>query len=165
MRLLLPMVMLATASLVACGRDNPETGERGRASASPYTAGSERAAREDGLEGTSSGTELEAPRLIPALRNQLDLMSSGARVPGENLTAYKNLAQDVVSAMVADLHRVGLPDTGRFGELQDSVLNDIGGGSSSAPDLERSELPQHVSRMRRLLELYQQDMRNAADRL
>src|SRR5918999_5041885 len=142
MRLLLPMVMLVTAPL-ACGRDNPETGQRDTASASPYTAGSERAAREDGLEGTTSGTELEAPRLIPALRNQLDLMSSGARVPGENLTAYKNLAQDVVNAMVADLHRVGLPDTGRFGELQDSVLNEIGGGSSSAPDLERSEVPQH----------------------
>ena len=165
MRLLLPVTMLLAVPFSACGRDNPETGERGTASASPYTAGSDRAAREDGLEGTNSGTELEAPRLIPALRNQLDLMSSGARVPGENLAAYKNLAQDVMSAMVADLHRVGLPDTGRFADLQDSVLNDIGGGSSSPPDLQRSEVPQHVSRMRRLLELYQQSMRNEADKL
>jgi hypothetical protein len=157
-------LFLIILPFTAC-RETPETGERGTASASPYTAGSDTAGQEDGLEGTNSGTELEAPRLIPALRNQLELMSSGARVPDENLTAYKNLAQDVVNAMVADLHRVKLPDTGSFGKLQDSVLNDIGGGASSAPDLERSEVPQHVSRMRRLIQLYQTAMRSSADRL
>jgi hypothetical protein len=164
MRLLLPL-MLLTLPLAACGRDNPETGERGTASASPYTAGSERAAREDGLEGTNSGTELEAPRLIPALRNQLELMSTGSQVNDDNLNAYKNLAQDVLNSMVADLHRAGYPDSGRFRSLKDSVLDDIGGGGASEHDLDKSELLQHVSRMRRLLDIYQNAMRNAADRL
>jgi hypothetical protein len=165
MRLLLPITMLVILPLAACGRDRPNSGETGAASASPYTAGSERSAREDGLEGTNSGTELEAPRLIPALRNQLELMSSGSRVNDDNLTAYKNLAQDVVNSMVADLNRVGYADTGGFSALKDSVLEDVGGGGASEHDLDKDQIPQHVGRMRHLLGLYQQAMRNAADRL
>ncbi len=61
---------LALAFLVAgCRRETPETAASGTASASPYTADSRERAREDGLEGTNSGSELEAPRLIPAVRN------------------------------------------------------------------------------------------------
>ncbi|MEO7136987.1 MAG: hypothetical protein ABI037_04690, partial [Gemmatimonadales bacterium] len=78
--------------LSACGRESPETAASGTALASPYTADSKDRAREDGLEGTHSGAELEAPRLIPAVRNQLDLMSSGSPTNTENMTAYKNLA-------------------------------------------------------------------------
>lgn len=165
MRILAPLI-LATLLFAACGRrENPETGERGTSSASPYTAGSESAAREDGLEGTNSGTELEAPRLIPALRNQLDLMSKGSQVNDDNLHAYKNLAQDVVNSMVADLNRAGYVDSGAFRAIKDSVLDDIGGGSSSEPDLERSELPQHIGRMQRVIEIYQQAMRHSANKL
>ena len=54
--------------LSACGRESPETGARGTASSSPHAADSESRAREDGLEGTNSGSELEAPRLIPAVK-------------------------------------------------------------------------------------------------
>ncbi len=83
--------------LSACGRERSETGARGAASSSPYTADSENRAREDGLEGTNSGTELEAPRLIPAVRNQLELMSRGSRINTENQTAYRNLASELVN--------------------------------------------------------------------
>jgi hypothetical protein len=151
--------------LSACGRENPETGARGAASSSPYTADSEKRAREDGLEGTNSGSELEAPRLIPAVKNQLELMSRNSQANTENLTAYKNLAGDLVTSMQADLHRVGFADSGQFKALSDSVLTDIGGGTGTAAGPEPSEVKQHVTRMRRLLELYQQTMKGAANKL
>ena len=152
-------------SLCACGRESPETGARGTASASPYTADSESRAREGGLEGTSSGSELEAPRLIPAVRNQLELMSRGSHTNSENLTAYKNLASDLITSMQADLYRVGFADSGQFRALSDSVLNDIGGGTGTAAGPGPSEAKAHVARMRRLLALYQQTMKGAAHKL
>lgn len=151
--------------LFACTRDRPESGARGAASSSPYTADSENRAREDGLEGTNSGSELEAPRLIPAIRNQLDLMTSGSQASTENRTAYKNLASDLVTSMQADLYRVGFADSGQFRALSDSVLSDIGGGTGTADGPEPSEMKQHVARMRRLLDLYQQTMKAAANKL
>lgn len=164
MRYLLLSVLVI--GLPAC-RNTPETGSRGPASASPYTADAEAdtAEREDALEGTNAGTELEAPRLIPALKNQLGLMSRGSAVNEDNLLAYKNLAQDVINSMVADMHRAGYSDTGSFRALKDSALDDIGGGAASGPDLDRSELPDHVQRMQRLIGLYQSSIRSAAGRL
>jgi hypothetical protein len=158
-------LLLLAIPLYACGRDSPETGARGAASSSPYTADSENRAREDGLEGTNSGAELEAPRLIPAVKNQLELMAGGSEVSRENLTAYKNLAGDLVTSMQADLHRVGLADSGHFKALSDSVVEDIGGGTGTAAGPEPSQVNAHVSRMQRLIEFYQEAMRSAADRL
>lgn len=158
-QLLLPALLLS-----ACG-ETPETGARGTASSSPYTADSENRAREDGLEGTNSGAELEAPRLIPAVKNQLELMSSGSQASRENMTAYKNLAGDLVSSIQADLHRVGHADSGRIQELSDSIMNDIGGGTGTTTGPEPSEVPQHVARMRTLIDLYQQTMRSSANKL
>ena len=149
----------------ACGRETPETGARGSASASPYTADSDARAREDGMEGTTSGAELEAPRLIPAVKNQLELMASGSEISRENMTAYKNLAGDLVTSMQADLYRVGFADSGRFKALSDSVVEDNGGGTGTAAGPEPSKVSAHVSRMRRLLDLYQETMRSAANRL
>jgi hypothetical protein len=151
--------------LCACRGETPETGARGTASASPYTADSEKQARENGLEGTNSGSELEAPRLIPAIKNQLELMSRGSRINQENLNAYKNLASDLVTSMQADLNRVGFADSGQFRALSDSVLDDLGGGTGTAAGPEPSEVKQHVARMRRVLELYQQTMKGAANKL
>lgn len=164
MRYLLLSVIVI--SFTAC-RSTPETGARGSASASPYTADADAdsSARDDALEGTNSGTELEAPRLIPALKNQLGLMSRNSAVNEDNLLAYKNLAQDVINSMVADMHRAGYSDTGNFRALKDSVLDDIGGGGASGHDLDRSKLPKHVQRMQRLVDLYQRAMRSAAGRL
>jgi hypothetical protein len=157
---LLPILFLS-----AC-RESPETGTRGTASSSPYTADSVNRAREDGLDGTNSGAELEAPRLIPAVKNQLELMASGSQISRENMTAYKNLASDLVTSMQADLYRVGYADSGHFRALSDSVVDELGGGPGSTTDgPEPSKVPQHVSRMRRLIELYQQTMRSAADKL
>lgn len=161
------LLLSVIAVSLAC-RETPETGARGAASASPYTADADAdtSARDDAIEGTNSGTELEAPRLIPALKNQLGLMRRGSAVNEDNLLAYKNLAQDVINSMVADMYRAGYSDTGSFRALKDSVLEEIGGGGGgSGPDLERSEVPRHVQRMERLVDLYQQAMRSAAGRL
>jgi hypothetical protein len=155
-------LLVLTASLcLACNRND----RAGNASASAYTADAETSATDDGVQGTNSGSELEAPRLIPATQNQLNLMSNGTQPPNpDNLTAYKNLAGDLINAMVADLHRAGYADSGSFKALADSVLEDLGGGAGTTSDLDKSKLPQHVDRMQRLIRTYQQTMRQAAER-
>jgi hypothetical protein len=154
------LMILVAGMCLACSRE-----EAGNASASAYTSDADSVAREDGLEGTNSGAELEAPRLIPATQNQLTLMSNGTQPPNpDNLTAYKNMAGDLVNSMIADLYRAGYADSGNFRELADSVLEDLGGGAGTAASLERSQLPQHVDRMQRLIRLYQTTMRQAAER-
>jgi hypothetical protein len=81
------------------------------------------------------------------------------------MTAYKNLAGDLVTSMQADLNRVGQADSGQFKALSDSVMEDIGGGTGTADGPEPSQVPQHVARMRTLIDVYQQTMRSAANRL
>ena len=152
--------LLGAALCVACSRE-----KAGNASASAYTADADSSAREDGVAGTNSGAELEAPRLIPAVQNQLTLMSNGSSPPNpDNLTAYKNMAGDLINSMTADLSRAGYEDSGYYKSLADSVLNDLGGGAGTSSTLERSRLPQHVDRMQRLIRNYQQTMRTAAER-
>jgi hypothetical protein len=154
------LLLLLLSLGLACGRE-----KSGNASASAYTADADSSAREDGLAGTNSGAELEAPRLIPATQNQLNLMANGTQSPNpDNLTAYKNMAGDLINSMIADLYRAGYADSGNFRSLGDSVLADLGGGAGTASDLDRSRLPQHVDRMQRLIRMYQQTMRKAADR-
>ena len=155
------VLFLTVAALaLACSRE-----KAGNASASAYTSDSDSSAREDGVAGTNSGSELEAPRLIPAIQNQLTLMSNGTQPPNpDNLTAYKNMAGDLINSMIADLYRAGYADSGNFRELGDSVLDDLGGGAGTTADLDRSKLPQHVDRMQRLIRRYQQTMRTAAER-
>jgi hypothetical protein len=144
------------ALVVGCSRERA-----GNASASAYTSDSDSSAREKGFAGTNSGAELEAPRLLPAIQNQLNLMAKGAQpVNADNLTAYKNMAGDLINSMIADTYRAGYADSGHFRALSDSVLNDLGGGAGSPPSLDRSKLPQHIQRMRRLIALYQQAIRN-----
>lgn len=154
------LLLLTLGLCIACGRD-----KAGNASASAYTSDADTSAREDGVAGTNSGAELEAPRLIPAIQNQLTLMANGTQPPNpDNLTAYKNMAGDLINSMIADLYRAGYADSGNFRALGDSVLEDLGGGAGTSSDLDRSRLPQHVDRMQRLIRMYQQTMRKAADR-
>jgi hypothetical protein len=153
-------LLLTVALCAACTRE-----KAGNASASAYTSDSDSAVRTAGVEGTNSGSELEAPRLIPALQNQLNLMAAGEQpTDRENLTAYKNLAGDVVNSMAADLSRVGLADSGAFNALRDSVLEELGGGAGTESTLDRSRLNEHIARMRRLIPMYQQSIRSAGDR-
>ena len=139
-------LLLLTAMLCAgCTRE-----KAGSASASAYTS--------------ENGSELEAPRLIPAIQNQLNLMASGVKpTDPENLTAYKNLAGDVVNSMAADLRRAGLADSGDFRALKDSAMHDLGGGEEGESTLDHLTLNKHIARMRRLISMYQQAMKSAGD--
>lgn len=154
------VLLLAAVLCAACSRE-----KAGNASASAYTSDADSSAREDGLSGTNSGTELEAPRLIPAIQNQLNLMANGSTPPDpNNLTAYRNMTGDLINSMTADLYRAENADPGNFKALADSVLDDVGGETGTGSRLDRSRLPQHVDRMQRLIRLYQQTMRKAAER-
>lgn len=149
-------LLLLTAAFVACTRD-----KAGNASASGYTSDSDSSARAAGIAGTNSGVEMEAPRLIPAMQNQLNLMGTGAQqIDPDNLTAYKNLASDLVNSMIADLYRAGNADSGSFRTLRDSVLDDLGGGAGASTKLDPSDLKAHIDRMRRLISRYQEAMRS-----
>jgi hypothetical protein len=137
--------LLAMALCAACTRE-----KAGNASASAYTSDSDSSAREVGIAGTNSGAELQAPRLLPAIQNQLNLMGKGAQpVNRDNLTAYKNMAGDLINSMIADVYRAGYADSGRFRALSDSILNELGGGAGA-----------DIQRMRRLIALYQQAIEN-----
>lgn len=155
------LLLLSAAVLcAACSRE-----KAGNASASAYTSDADSSAREDGLPGTSSGSELEAPRLIPAIQTQLNLMARGSQPPKpDNLTAYKNMAGDLINSMIADIYRVGYADSGSFRALADSVLEDLGGGAGTPARLDRSRLPGHIDRMQRLIGLYQGAIRKAGNR-
>ena len=154
------VLFLVAAMLgLACSRERA-----GNTSASAYTSDVDTTAREEGMAGTNSGSELEAPRLIPAIQNQLNLMANGTQPPSTtNLTAYKNMAGDLVNSMIADLYRAGYADSGRFRTLGDSVLEDLGGGAGTSPRIDRAKLPQHVDRMQRLIRSYQQTMKATAE--
>jgi hypothetical protein len=152
-------LLLSAIVLGACSRERA-----GNASASAYTSDADSSAREDGMAGTNSGSELEAPRLIPAIQNQLNLMANGTQAPNTaNLTAYKNMAGDLINSMMADLYRAGYADSGDFKSLADSILNDLGGGAGSSARISSAKLPQHVDRMQRLIRVYQQTMRASAE--
>ncbi len=139
------LLLLAAVLCAGCTRE-----KAGSASAAAYTS--------------DSGAELEAPRLIPAIQNQLNLMASGVQpTDPENLTAYRNLAGDAVNSMAADLHRAGLADSGDFRALRDSVMDDLGGEAESESKLDHPKLHEHIAQMRRLISMYQQGMRSAGD--
>jgi len=145
------LMLAAGIVFLGCSRDHA-----GNASASAYTSDSDSSAKAAGVEGTNSGAEFQAPRLIPAVQNQLNLMASGKQaVDPNNLTAYKNLAGDLVNSMAADLNRAGYADSGDFKALRDSALNELGGGAGTTATLDRSKLPAHIARMRRLISMYQ----------
>jgi hypothetical protein len=150
-----PIFLITALLCLGCSRENA-----GNASASAYTSDSDSAARAAGVEGTNSGSDLEAPQLIPAVQNQLSLMASGAQqVDRNNLTAYKNLAGDLVNSMAADMNRAGMADSGDFEALHDSVMDQLGGGAGTTATLDRSKLKEHIAAMRRLISKYEQAMR------
>ena len=74
------------------------------------------------------------------MQNQLNLMANGTQPPNpDNLTAYKNMAGDLINSMIADLYRAGYADSGNFRALGDSVLDDLAGGAGTSAKLDRSQ--------------------------
>ena len=111
--------------------------------------------------GAAEGTvEFEAPRLIPGVLAQLQLVQeSGGRLDEGSTAAYRGGAGALVDAMLTDLYRVGLGDDGSFRKQGDSVVRLVGGGAGDAPDADPARLRHSAALLRRLIETYQQRMR------
>jgi hypothetical protein len=145
------VVLAAALTLVtACRREPPETASADGASAPAVALNS---AGGD----TTSGVEAEAPRLIPAMRAELQRLQSGNE---GNLESYRGMVGQLVDAMQADLTRSGRTDSGGFKMLADSVLRAMGGGAGDPrPDPEAARRSAPV--VRRLIDLYQAMMGQA----
>jgi hypothetical protein len=116
----------------------------------------------DTVAAANTGAEFEAPRLIPGLRAQLSALSdTGAGMTEGNIAAYRNLASDVVTAMHADLNRVGSPDVERIRAMGDSVVRLVGGGAGEAPGESRERITSSIQIMERLIQQYQDAVRAA----
>ncbi|HEU5039408.1 MAG TPA: hypothetical protein VFT84_01225, partial [Gemmatimonadales bacterium] len=123
---------------------------------------SERVREAEAAEAASGGVELEAPRLIPGLRAQLtELGDPDAGMTEGNVTAYRNLAGDVIDAMRTDLNRVGSPEAPRIDALGDSVVTLVGGGPGGAAIGTPEEVASSVRLMDRVIRQYQDAMREA----
>jgi hypothetical protein len=145
------VVLAAVLTLLpACRRETPETATADTASASAVGPNS---ARGD----TAAGVEAEAPRLIPAMRAELQQLHAG----GEgNLESYRGTVGQLIDAMETDLTRSGRADSGGFKLLADSVLRELGGGAGNPnPDPEAAR--RSAPAVRRLIDLYQSRMGQA----
>ena len=114
------------------------------------------------LEDDEAGVEFEAPRLIPAIRAQISQIREPEAVSEGNLTAFRNGVGTLVNAMEADLNRVGVTDSGYFGELSDSVMREFGGGAGTPPEAGPEEARQAADQVERLIGLYEARMRASA---
>jgi hypothetical protein len=146
-----PLVVLALLiAVAACRRDQPETAAADSAAAptiAPNSASGD----------TAEGVEAEAPRLIPAMRAELQQLQSGSE---GNLESYRAMVGQLVDAMQADLTRAGRTDSGGFKMLADSVMREMGGGAGNPkPDPEAARKSAPV--VRRLIDIYQSRMGQA----
>lgn len=159
----LALTVLA-AALAACRDSRPNDTGRMRvanesSTSSPYFAdtGGQPSARP--VPGTETGRELQAPQIIPAVVIGLQqLIRQANDTSTGNRTAHKNQLSALVSAMRADLTRVGLADTGAFHALSDSVLDDTDGGTGVSKRPKPEEVPAHVARVNQLITMYQRMM-------
>ena len=146
------LVVLAAclSVLAACRRDTPETGTADNASTSSPAP---RSPQTD----TAEEVEAQAPRLIPAMRAQLQQLQSGGT---GNLESYRGMVGQLIDAMESDLTRAQRTDSGGFKMLADSVLRDLGGGAGNPkPDADNAR--RSVPEVKRLIDLYQSRMGQA----
>jgi hypothetical protein len=167
----LVLIYLAAAGvLVACRDTRSSDTARARAGndsgvPSPYFADSSGRAGARGVPGTQTGRDLEAPQVLPAVAIGLvQLQRQANDTSTANRTAHKNQLSRLVNAMIADLTRVGLADSGAFHALADSVLEDTDGGTGVSKRPKPDEVPAHVARVNRLITTYQRMMASAKKR-
>jgi hypothetical protein len=131
--------------LTACREPRSESGPGGAPDIAARTGSA-------GLEDSEPGVEFEAPRLIPAIRARIIEIEGPDGATEEDLAGFRSGVGTLVSAMRADLTRVGATDTDAFYALGDSVLLKVGDGAGNA-----------VGQVERLIEMYGEGMRKAAD--
>ena len=115
------------------------------------------------LEDREAGVEFEAPRLIPAVRAHIAEIRDPEGATEGNIAAFRNGTGALVSAMEADLNRVGAMDAGEFRALADSVLREIGGVAGSTPDIPPEKARQATAQVGRLIRIYEERMRKVAN--
>ncbi len=147
-------LLLLLAALAGCRQDASETA---KAQGDDPAAG----AVGDTVGAAWTGVEYEAPRLIPAMRAQLQaLRDPDAGMSEGNVTGYKNMAGDLVHAMLTDLNQVGSGEADQVRMLGDSVVNLVGGGTG-VPAGGPEQVTRSTELMERLIERYQEAMRAA----
>ena len=109
MRQVVPLA-LTIVLLAACRRDTAETASADR------TAAPAEARPNSATGDTANGVEAEAPRLIPAMRAELDRIESGG---SGNLESYRGTVSHLIDAMEADLTRSERTDAGEFRQMAD----------------------------------------------
>jgi hypothetical protein len=137
--------LLALLILAACREPRSQSGAGGAPDVAARPGSAE-------LQGNEPGVEFEAPRLIPAIRAQIMEIEDPEGATEANLAAFKSGVGTLVSAMRADLNRVGATDTGGFYPLGDSVLRNVHDSAGTA-----------VGQVERLIEMYEEGMRKGAD--
>jgi hypothetical protein len=137
--------LLLLLILPACRETRPESRLGGAADVAASAGRAE-------PEGNEPGVEFEAPRLVPAIRAQIIEMEDPEGATKANLAAFKTGVGNLVSAMRADLNRVGAADTGHFYALGDSVLLKLDDGAAGV-----------VGQVERLIERYEEGMRKAVN--
>jgi hypothetical protein len=153
------IVLTGMLTLAACRRDNASSRSQtdpAGSTASPYSAGSDSGARNQQLEGTSTGTQYEAPQKIPGVTATLGQLTNQGHPPTQTeLTPLRNQLGHLEDAMRSDFSRAGLADTGEFRALSDSLSRQLGGGPGGlADEPDRGEFAQVKSRAERLILVY-----------
>ena len=148
-------IWLALMLTVACRESRSGVPETGRPDVALRAGSAE-------LEDSEPGVEFEAPRLIPGVRALMTQVQEQQGSTEENLTAFRNNVGTLVSAMQADLQRVGVTDSGYFRELSDSVMRTFGGGPGSPAKVRPEEARPLTGQVERLIGLYEERMRAAA---
>ena len=150
------MILVLLSAMSGCRRTGTRSSTQpGGAADSALTAAG------DTLESARAGVEYEAPRLIPAMRAQLEVMGgAGAGATEGNVTGYKSMAGHLVDAMLTDLNRVGSSEVDGIRALGDSAVNLVGGGTG-VPTPSPEDLARSRAVMTRLIARYQEAMRAA----
>ena len=151
-----PIQYLALLLILAGCRDSRSVPSTGKPDVAMRTGSAE-------LEDIESGVELEAPRLIPAIRAQITEIENPRRATEGNLTAFRNGVGTLVNAMEADLNRAGTTDTGYFYVLSDSIMREMGGGSGDVASIPPEKAPQAAAQVERLIKMYEERMRKPAN--
>jgi hypothetical protein len=144
------VALLGVALALGCRTEGQPAGER---TASAYSAGTDSGADAQKVEGTTTGTQYQAPALVPGVVTALNQLKQQASK--DNFAALRGSVEKLQDAMRADLTRAGVSDTGTFRSLSDSLSRDLGGG---AGDRGEDPTPERVARVnarvRRLMEVY-----------
>jgi hypothetical protein len=106
--------------------------------------------------------DLQAPEVISAVTTTLNLIEQRkGQVEEGTVASYRNQVGRLVDAVLTDLNRAGRGDDGTLRSMGDSAVALIGGGAGDAPEAKPEDMLKSAATVRRILDIYQQRMREA----